>query len=83
MTKKPHEAYIVLAVCNFDDVMMGVYATLAEAKRRARQVFKNPDLIFESPQPNDTGFICTRVYKGKGTEFVEVAEFSEQPKVPA
>lgn len=60
-------AYIVLAHCNFDDVLVGYYRNLADAKSRACEIEANPKLRFKtSDQACDTGYICTGVYAIKG-----------------
>jgi hypothetical protein len=73
--------YIVVAVCNFDDVLVGAYEAGPKGKalalRRARAVALKPSLCFAAThQANDTELLFTRVYRIVGhTRFHQVAEF--------
>lgn len=66
--------YIVVAVCNFDDVIWLVTLDRKTAMKEARRVAKKPELRFEvTRQATDTEFLFARVYsfsRGKLQEIV-------------
>jgi hypothetical protein len=63
--------FIVIAVCNFDDAVVGVWNNIAAARRQAHKVLADPDLRFNSPQPCDTDFRGVRILAGKGSLITE------------
>jgi hypothetical protein len=84
MFLKPARAFIVVAVCNFDDVLVGHYLGNAHGYKlaiaRARNVARNPALRFRAKQQaNDTEFLFSRVYAVTGsTRFKQVGEFAPE-----
>ncbi len=74
--------YVVLARCNFDDVIVGAYTKLVHAKRRANQVDLSPELRFKTKcMANDTGYIRTCVYAVCGAKVIgEVYEAKRGPE---
>lgn len=73
-------AFVTVAACNFDDVLMGVYPSTKEGKAaamsRGKAVAKNPELRHVEHQANDTEMLCARVFLCQdSTKFTEVAEF--------
>ena len=81
-------AYVVIAVCNFDDVLMGVYEHDAKgremARRRAMAVAKCPELRRKATQQaNDTEFLHALVYEvTQGTKFEMIMDFEPEAKLP-
>lgn len=74
-----HTGYIVVGVCNFDDVLLGLYEPTEAGKRAARalarRVALRPDLRFVGHQASDTELLLTKVYYAKGREFDHVAQY--------
>ncbi len=70
------KGYIVLARCNFDDVVVGLYSSDAKglnaALRRATAVVKRPSLRYQYDQANDTAFICCTIFLACGAKMKEV-----------
>jgi hypothetical protein len=70
--------YLVLAVCNFDDVVVLITANKKAALGRAKQIAERPELRFKanSLQPNDTAFLWARVFRFERGRVVKlVAEY--------
>lgn len=62
------KSYIVVIVCNFDDVIVGCYTDIVEARRRARVAAKNPAIRLESKLQGcaDTEPILVRILTFQG-----------------
>ncbi len=66
------KSYIVVVVCNFDDVIVGCYQNIKDARFRARVVAANPVIRLES--------------KGQGSadsepSFVRILTFQESEEI--
>ncbi|KKN07725.1 hypothetical protein LCGC14_1064030 [marine sediment metagenome] len=67
--------YIPVAVCNFDDVILGAFGTQVDADKIARKVARKPDLRFtKSHQATDTEFLWCRTYRCMGEHVEQVGE---------
>jgi hypothetical protein len=73
--------YVVVAVCNFDDVMLGCFMPtkdgLQEATFLAEAVALDPSIRLQARhQARDTDMLYSRIYKcNKGTKFIIVADY--------
>lgn len=84
-TNKEFACYVAVAVCNFDDVMLGVYSETPvgkwAAQARCRAVALKPKLRFDQGhQANDSELICARLFHAAGTKFTAIGEWKERPK---
>lgn len=73
-------ATVVVAACNFDDVLLGVFeadkAGRSKAMALAKAVAKDPDKRRVDHMPNDTDFVRSIVFAvTDSTHFVEIASF--------
>ena len=71
--------FIVVAVCNFDDVILGAWHNLSVAVREAKRCDKNPELRFRADhQATDTEYLWAVVYRATG-KVLEKVWTSEPP----
>lgn len=62
------KAFIVQARLNFDDPVVGVYSSMEQAVKRAKQFEKKPELVDKYVDAWDvTGWIGATVYECNGT----------------
>ena len=81
----PFDAYVVVAACNFDDVLLGVFpsdkAGQLKATTLAKTVAKDPTKRHAGHMASDTGFVRSIVFLVRdSTKFTEVASFDEVKK---
>ena len=84
------KSYIVIIVCNFDDVIVGCYDNLREARFRARVAAANPAIRLESEYQGcaDTEPILVRILVFQGCEEIasedlELVQASPEPPKPS
>lgn len=84
--KSKHSTILVIAVCNFDDVLCGAFPPTADgikqAQLKAKRIAKDPDLRFKNVnQAADTEFIFARVLRLNGEDTpIEMACFDPGSK---
>ena len=67
------KSYIVLVVCKFDDVIMGCYQSLEDARFRARVAAANPAirLVSKGQGSVDTEPLFVRILVFQGSEEID------------